>query len=144
MRGAGVLVTAGPSRAMLQGMDHGDPGYARAWRLRFERAEEERGASAVRARALLPELIGHLVEKYGVCRVWLFGSLAEDAFEEDSDIDLAVEGMPPGAALFRAGAELDDIARPFRIDLVPIEEAHEAIRRRVLERGELLYDGPTS
>lgn len=69
----------------------------------------------------------------------MFGSLVEGGFHERSDIDLAVEGLPGGAALFRAAVELDEIASPFEVDLVPLEEARPDIRARVLERGELLH-----
>lgn len=114
--------------------------YVRAWRERFARAEQERRERAARARALLPALVRHLVERYGVRRVWLFGSLAGAGFRERSDIDLAAEGLPAGAALFRAAAELDDLARPFTVDLVPLEDAREPVRERILACGELLHD----
>jgi len=115
--------------------------YVRAWRERFETAEKAREGRAAAARATLPVLVRHLVEAYGVRRVWVFGSLVEGGFHEYSDIDVAAEGLPPGAALFRAAAELDDLARPFRVDLVPIEEARPAVRERILTRGELIHEG---
>lgn len=114
--------------------------YLRAWHDRFRGAEEERARQASRARTLLPELVRHLVERYRVRRIWLFGSLADGFFRENSDIDLAVEGLPGGTALFRAGAELDDLARPFRVDLVPLEEAWAPVRERVLTKGQILHD----
>ena len=115
--------------------------YVRAWRDRFETAEKARRMRAAAARATLPALVRHLVEGYGVRRVWVYGSLVEGGFHEYSDIDLAAEGLPPGSALFRAAAELDDLVAPFRVDLVPIEEARPAVRERILTRGELLHDG---
>jgi predicted nucleotidyltransferase len=72
--------------------------------------------------------------------VWLHGSLAEGGFHGRSDIDLVVEGLPGGTALFRAGAELEDLARPFEVDLVPYEEARAELRDRVRREGEVLYD----
>ena len=71
--------------------------YVEAWRERFRRAEQDRLERAARARGLLPVLVRHLVEGYGVRRVWVFGSLADDAFHAGSDIDLAAEGLPPGS-----------------------------------------------
>lgn len=115
--------------------------YIDAWRVRFGDDERALRAREERARALLPALVQHLVERYGVRRVWLFGSLAEASFGIGSDIDLAAEGLPPGQALFRAGAELDDIGRPFRVDLVPIEDAREPVRAKIVASGELLHDG---
>ncbi len=123
-------------------MDRSDvESYAAAWRERFQAAEQARAKRAAAARALLPRLVRHLVERYGVRRVWLYGSLAEGGFHEHSDIDLVVEGLPPGSAPFRAGAELDELARPFSVDLVPLEDARPTVRARVLQRGQLLYDG---
>ena len=115
--------------------------YVSAWHLRFRKRDEAMARLAAEARAILPRLVSHLVEAHGARRVWLFGSLAEGGFEEDSDIDLAVEGLPAGAAPFRAAAELDDLARPFRVDLVPIEDASDALRERILQHGESIH-GP--
>jgi len=115
--------------------------YVRAWRGRFASAEREREELAARARKLVPQLVQHLVDRYGVRRVWLFGSLVHGGFHEGSDIDLAVEGLPPGRALFRAGAELDDLARPFRVELVPLDEAWEPVRQKILEQGEVVHGG---
>ena len=114
--------------------------YAAAWRGRFQAAEQARADRAAAARALLPRLVRHLAERYGVRRVWLYGSLAEGGFHERSDIDLAAEGFPPGSAPFRAGAELDELARPFAVDLVPLEDARPSVGAHVLRHGELLYD----
>ena len=116
--------------------------YVRAWHERFVEAETARRRLAETARARLPALTRYLVERYGVTRVWLFGSLSQDALHEHSDIDIAAEGLPPGASLFRAAAELDDLARPFHVDLVPLEDAFISVRDKILLTGELLYGIP--
>jgi len=87
--------------------------------------------------------VQHLAEYYRVRRVWLYGSLAEGGFHEHSDIDLAAEGFPPDSAPFCASAELDELARPFAVDLVPLEDARPSVRAHILQHGELLYDGPS-
>jgi len=114
--------------------------YVAAWRERFQAADQARASRARAARVLLPRLVHHLAEHYGVRRIWLYGSLAEGGFHEYSDIDLAAEGFPPGSAPFRAGAELDELAQPFVVDLVPLEDARPSVRAHVLRHGELLYD----
>lgn len=113
--------------------------YLAAWRARFRESDAERTRRAREARRLAPLLAERLVKGYGARRVWLIGSLVEGGFDERSDIDLAAEGLPPGSALFRAGAELDDLARPFTVDLIPIEEARPSVREKVFARGELLH-----
>ena len=85
---------------------------------------------------MLPKLVTHLVDEYGVRRILLFGSLAEGHF----DIDLAVEGLD-GAALFRAGAELEEIAQHFRVDLIPMEQAYPELLRHLEQHGKQLYGG---
>jgi hypothetical protein len=65
--------------------------YAAAWRARFQAAEQARANRAAVARALLPRLVQHLAERYGVRRIWLYGSLAEGGFHEHSNVDLAAE-----------------------------------------------------
>lgn len=121
-------------------MDRDLAPYIRAWRERFRQAGLARQARAAEARAALPRLARHLAERYHARRVWVFGSLVEGGFDEGSDIDLAVEGLTPPDALFRAGAELEDLARPFRVDLVPLEDAWPEVREKILRLGELLHD----
>jgi predicted nucleotidyltransferase len=61
----------------------------------------------------------------------VFGSLATASATEESDVDLAVEGLP-GSAYFAALAALMEVfGGP--VDLVRMEEAVESLRQRVLE-----------
>jgi predicted nucleotidyltransferase len=114
--------------------------YIQGWRERARQDEERRRALEAKARSLLPSLVGHLVRQHGARRVVLIGSLFDGVFREASDIDLAVEGIP-GAALYRAAAELEDLARPFRVDLIPIEDASPDVRRKIETKGQVLHDG---
>jgi predicted nucleotidyltransferase len=113
--------------------------YIRGWQERARREAEEGKRREALARNVLPRLVRHLVDRYDVERVLLVGSLAEGAFGLDSDIDLAVRGLR-GADLFRAGAELDDLAAPFSVDVIPLEDARPETARAFEERGERLYD----
>jgi predicted nucleotidyltransferase len=115
--------------------------YIKGWRERAELADVRRRERAVEARALLPLLARHLVAEYGARRIWLIGSLVEGGFHERSDVDLVVEGIE-GAAIYRAGADLDELAEGrFRIDLIPAEDAYPAVLEKAHRRGELLHDG---
>ncbi|MCA9519216.1 MAG: nucleotidyltransferase domain-containing protein [Myxococcales bacterium] len=68
--------------------------------------------------------------------MWLFGSLAWGGAHERSDLDVAVEGVPP-AELDRAHAELWELlGEP--VDLVPIESAAASLAQQIRERGEVL------
>ncbi|MGH9799009.1 MAG: nucleotidyltransferase family protein [Blastocatellia bacterium] len=56
----------------------------------------------------------------GASEVYLFGSAARGQMREDSDIDLAVSGLPP-ELFYRAGAAAEDaIGRS--LDLVDLDE----------------------
>jgi len=74
-----------------------------------------------------------LKERFGARRVVLFGSLAGDDFDRDfSDVDLAVEGLPP-EEFFRAYSACWNLMPPgLALDLVPLERASPELRTRIL------------
>ena len=70
----------------------------------------------------------------GAQEVYLFGSAARGTLRPDSDIDLAVSGLPP-ALFFRAMAQAGDtLGRP--LDLVDLDET-TPFTRYLREEGEL-------
>ncbi len=100
----------------------------------------ERGARAKlradRLRALLPQAASLLTKRYGASQVALFGSLAEETFSEESDVDLAVLGMP-AAGYFSALADLMELfGGP--VDLVRVEDAAPSLRAHIEEEGKTL------
>ena len=116
-----------------------------AWHERFRKAEAHQGEALrlrrVAAQAILPTLVAHLVDTYGVTRVVLVGSLAGSDSGLRSDIDLAVEGLP-GEASFRAGAELERPAHPIPVDRIPLESASPAFIDALGRDSRLLYGQP--
>jgi len=103
---------------------------------------QENEARRQAALRLCPE-IGALVASRGARRAWLFGSLAWGrGFEPSSDIDIAVEGIPPDRIL-RVGCEIEARCRDFEVDLVDLQEISPGLRERILREGVLLHDsGP--
>jgi predicted nucleotidyltransferase len=74
-----------------------------------------------------------LKRKYGASRVILFGSLAHDSwYGSDSDIDLAVEGLP-GETFWQAWRVVEELVGERPVDLVELESAREPLRC-VIER----------
>jgi uncharacterized protein len=84
---------------------------------------------AGRLRARLPAAVALLRDRHGAESVVLFGSLANGACHADSDVDLAVSGLP-GDRYFEALADLMEVfAGP--VDLVRLEDAPESLRERI-------------
>jgi predicted nucleotidyltransferase len=78
--------------------------------------------------------------RLGAKRVWLFGSLAKGrTLDERSDLDFAVEGLPP-ELLFRAWSEVEALLE-CPIDLVEWERATASLRA-VIERERVLLPEP--
>lgn len=67
----------------------------------------------------------------GARQVWVFGSVARGRpFDERSDIDLAVEGLPADI-YFRMVGELLSLL-PCSVDLVELEKASPRLRENIL------------
>jgi predicted nucleotidyltransferase len=94
----------------------------------------ERHEAALRAR--LPGVAALLRQRYGVRRVWLFGSLAWGGFHARSDLDLAVEALPAG----ERGVASADASKlcGVTVELFALEELPPSLAERVLGEGELL------
>ncbi|WP_448591074.1 nucleotidyltransferase family protein [Thermoflexus hugenholtzii] len=110
--------------------------YREAWRRRWAEEEARRARRQERAWAVARAAARLLKEHFGARRVRAFGSLPTPWFRERSDIDLAVEGVPP-ERLGEAEAALAELAPDFRVDLVPLEALRDAPRllRRIEEEG---------
>lgn len=106
------------------------PHVRRRWLARQqagERLRAEAWQSARRAAALLRT-------QFGAERVLAFGSLVHPgSFSEDSDVDLAVSGIP-SADFFRAWAAAGALC-PYELDLVDLRDCSPALRRLIEEEG---------
>ena len=77
-----------------------------------------------------------LLKSAGCKEVFLFGSVAEGNDNENSDIDIAVKGCPPGRFFELLGKlmlELD-----CRVDLVNLDH-EDAFSKHLLNNGQLLH-----
>lgn len=85
-------------------------------------------AGARRAAAMIRERHG--------CKVWLFGSLARNgAFNEHSDIDLALEGLPVVTNFWSLYADALALVEPLNLDLVLLESASPELQRKIRQEG---------
>lgn len=86
-----------------------------------------------KASRLVEEAVAAL-KAAGAREVYVFGSAAQGRLRENSDVDMAVSGLPP-AAFFRAMAAASDaLDRP--IDLIDLDEDNP-FTRYLKRHGEL-------
>ena len=94
-----------------------------------EAAERTDLLDRVRAAAIL------LRTRYGAKRVILFGSLAHEAwYSADSDVDLAVEGLPRDL-YWRAWRTVEEVIGDRSVDLIEVESAGESLRSAIERSG---------
>jgi len=105
---------------------------------RIETRIETRKGQALEAAKACTRL---LQERFGAQRVIPFGSLAgQGPWHERSDIDLAVEGLPPEDFFPAYSACRDLLPRGLDLDLVPLEDAYPEMRARILGEVEMPDD----
>ena len=85
---------------------------------------------------LLQKAIEYL-KTLGCEEIILFGSLADGTFNEFSDIDLAISGIPP-RNFFKAVAELPSIL-DHKVDLIPLDYISVDFAKKIRERGEIVF-----
>jgi predicted nucleotidyltransferase len=103
---------------------------------RGERMLREREERRRHLREVASRVAAVLRTEFDAQRVWVFGSVVRPWFHEESDLDLAADGIAVerrGAAWDRA-LELADTP----VDLVFLEEATPLLRERILADGEAL------
>jgi predicted nucleotidyltransferase len=77
-----------------------------------------------------------LKNQFGARRVLLFGSLAQPFwFKEDSDVDLAVEGLKNGKDYWEAWQMVEEIIGDRLVDFIEIEAAGESLRQAIQRYG---------
>ena len=113
-----------------------DP-YVAYWQHRRVEQERHRQQLAKQARQDLQPVVEILVDEYKVKKIVLFGSLAKGGFSQESDIDLAVEGIAP-SDYFPVLAKINSVSERW-IDLKPLEALDPHFLKRVLQTGETLY-----
>jgi len=74
----------------------------------------------------------------GAREVYVFGSASKGEMRENSDVDIAVSGLPPEVFFRAMAAAHDALGRP--LDLVDLDEDN-AFTRYLKSKGELLRVG---
>lgn len=111
--------------------------YRDYWRCRIIEQQAQQQQAVQQARRELRRIVELLVQKFGVDRIIVFGSLVRGGFTPESDIDLAVAGLPVDA-YFTAMAAVNHLTDRW-VDLKPLEDLHPHFRQRVFQTGEEIY-----
>jgi predicted nucleotidyltransferase len=64
-----------------------------------------------------------ILKSFGATEVYLFGSAATDGYTNESDIDLAVSGLPPADFYKALGRTMASIQRS--VDLIDLDEGSD-------------------
>ncbi|MFW5999635.1 MAG: nucleotidyltransferase family protein [Halanaerobiaceae bacterium] len=111
--------------------------YRRGWEKRKREKEEIIRQKKKAGRKKAYRISQLLKNKYQAQRVILFGSLSqksEHPVHQRTDIDIAFRAQ--NYDFFELFGEASDIAEPFQVDLVPLEEASSALKNRIKYYGE--------
>ncbi|HCC57865.1 MAG TPA: nucleotidyltransferase domain-containing protein [Solibacterales bacterium] len=80
----------------------------------------------------------NLLRSMGASQVFAFGSLVRGALGPDSDIDMAVSGLPAEVYFSAVGRASDILGRP--VDLLDLDDDTPLVRH-LLDSGELVRVG---
>lgn len=76
-----------------------------------------------------------LRDEYGAGNIIIFGSLTDkNQFNENSDIDLAVQGIPD-ERFFSAVSAATNISERFSVDIVDLDDCKESLRKTIERDG---------
>ena len=80
-----------------------------------------------------------ILKENGATEVYIFGSLADGSFHENSDIDIAVRGIEASIFYKVAGKLMSELEHDF--DLVDLDEEENRFSQMLLKIGGLLKVG---
>ncbi|MEN9232449.1 MAG: nucleotidyltransferase domain-containing protein [Thermostichus sp. DG02_5_bins_236] len=110
-----------------------DRRYWEYWQQAQARQLRSRQQAADQAWKEVAQMAQVLRQDFGASRVVVFGSLAKGRFAEESDIDLAVAGIPK-ERFFEALAKVNRHSRRW-VDLKPLEDLDPYFCQRILQTG---------
>lgn len=77
-----------------------------------------------------------LLQSAGCTEIYIFGSLAEGNFSNDSDIDIAVKGLPDHLFFKISGKLMHLLEKPF--DLIQLDDEQSDFSRHIQKNGNLI------
>ena len=79
--------------------------------------------------------VADLLLRMGATQVFLFGSASKEGLQQNSDVDIAVSGLPPACYFSAISKASDLLGRP--VDLVDLDDPTPVVRY-LLSSGELV------
>ena len=108
--------------------------YVAGIKLNIEAEELKRQNYYKVARVKAEKAAKALCDEFPNVEVYLFGSLTTEMFELESDIDMAVKGLPE-EHYFKAYRIAEDIVEPMPIDFIQFEFAQDCMKERIMRDG---------
>ncbi|MFW6409917.1 MAG: nucleotidyltransferase domain-containing protein [Halanaerobiales bacterium] len=111
--------------------------YRQGWQQRRAQKEKELQNKKKLGRKKAFKIAQLLKENYNVKKVFLFGSISDKSssrVHQHSDIDIAY--VSEKINYLQAFGDVLDIAAPFKVDLVPLNEATPKLKKRIKLYGE--------
>jgi len=108
--------------------------YIRGNKLKIDAEEQSRLNFREEAFRKAQKVALALNEAFPNVEVYLFGSLTTNLFEVDSDIDIAVKGLPE-EQYFDAYRMAENITEPIPLDFVQFEFAQNSMKERIMRDG---------
>ncbi|MEN9222908.1 MAG: nucleotidyltransferase domain-containing protein [Thermostichus sp. BF3_bins_97] len=112
--------------------------HLRYWQNQVARAAQARQQASEQAWQEVAQIAQMLRQDFAVTRIVVFGSLTKGRFTEESDIDLAVAGIPK-ERFFEALGRVNRYSQRW-VDLKPLEDLDPYFRQRILSTGVDLVD----
>ena len=107
---------------------------------RFERRRRKRLMLHKKASRDCAAIINMIIKEFNPFRIYQWGSLLHpERFDENSDIDIAVEGMDSAKDWFAMTGKAMDMTS-FPLDIVELENVNPLDRESIVEKGRLVYE----
>lgn len=111
----------------------------KTWAGKIENRELKEIAMKAEAISKAKEVADYLKTRYGVKKIYLFGSLAwRKKFTCHSDIDLYIDNFPKEKCYWEAVAKSEEIAAPYPVTIIMAETANPEMKEKIEREGLLL------
>jgi predicted nucleotidyltransferase len=127
-----------PTMPQQQGFNY--DAAAENLRKRFEKRRRQRLVLHEKADRDCMAIITMIIKEFNPLRIYQWGSLLHpEQFDENSDIDIAVEGVESAEAWVALTGKAMDMTS-FSLDIVALENVNPLDRGSIVNKGKLVYE----